>query len=251
MENSKPWADRPFELVPSPKFKGFTDDRHWTANEMAVSHNIYIRGINAIYLQAEHVSEPQDIRDFILFCRIWIEILDHHHQVEEKIFFPMMEELTGVKGLMAPNVEQHHAFHDGLAAFTEYISSATPETYDGKALKKHVDSFAAALVQHLHDEIPTLMELHEHDRDGSISKKAYIAFENELVSQSGKTRHRPFILGLRDVSFEEGANASWPPGVPFFIPYALSALFSKTSGVWRFLPSDFHGRKRPLAFVSG
>ncbi|KAK2782264.1 hypothetical protein FQN52_000997 [Onygenales sp. PD_12] len=251
MSNFRNWADGPFELVPSPKFKGLTDEKYRAANEMSISHNVYIRGLNAIYLQAEHVLEQSDVRDFLLFCKIWVEILDHHHDLEEAIFFTQIEEKTGNKGLMATNIEQHRIFHEGLESFIEYLNSAEKDLrmYDGKALKGYIDGFASALVTHLHDEIPTLITLaDEHDKDGTIGKKAFADFEKELIRRSWWTRHHPFVFGCVDVSFEDGVNADWPP-VPFFIPYAVSFVFyRKLQGVWRFLPSDFYGRRRDLAF---
>ena len=39
------------------------------ATEMALAHNIMVRNLNAIYLQAEGVKEPKDIADFLIFCR--------------------------------------------------------------------------------------------------------------------------------------------------------------------------------------
>lgn len=84
-----------------------------------------------------------------------------HHDNEEAVFFPRLETLVGVPGLMTANVEQHEAFHGGLAALIAYIEAvqAGGDSYDGARLRGIVDSFMPMLTEHLHDEIETLVAL--------------------------------------------------------------------------------------------
>jgi hypothetical protein len=42
---------------------------------MAVTHNIVLRGLNSIYLQAPNVA-PADYKDFIGYCLCWYEVID-------------------------------------------------------------------------------------------------------------------------------------------------------------------------------
>ena len=49
---------------------------------MALSHNVFIRGLNSIYLQAPHV-QPSDVPDFIEYSKCWVEVLNNHHEMEE------------------------------------------------------------------------------------------------------------------------------------------------------------------------
>ncbi|KAK7179915.1 hemerythrin hhe cation binding domain-containing protein [Paraphaeosphaeria sporulosa] len=41
----------------------------------------------------------------------------HHHDTEEQQFFPEIEQIAGIVGLMEANVEQHRAFTPGFEAF--------------------------------------------------------------------------------------------------------------------------------------
>jgi len=66
---------------------------------------------------------------------------------------------------MEANVIQHRAFEKGLKKFEEYITSATPETYDGKKVKKAVNGFGQILAVHLSDEIQTLIGLEKYGGD--------------------------------------------------------------------------------------
>ncbi|KAL3463730.1 hypothetical protein BJX64DRAFT_298851 [Aspergillus heterothallicus] len=214
----------------------------FTANEMAVSHNIYIRGLNAIYNQAAHVAS------------IWIEAIHHHHSLEEETMFPGIERDLGKEGLMKENLEQHHQFEAAMEEFKGYVErvSKIGEGYEGAVLKGLVDKFGTLLVEHLHEEIRNLLAVaREFDRDGAVLKKNYLVFEKKLVATSSWTRHHPFIFGCRDATFEGGVNGNWPADVPFFIPYVISGVLSRKvgAGVWRFLPSDFHGKPRALPFA--
>ncbi len=85
------------------------------AKEMIVAHNFFIRAINSIYLQCLNIERsPADIPAFVGYASVWSRILHHHHEAEETFIFPEIEKLTGVKGVMDINVEQHHIFEKGL-----------------------------------------------------------------------------------------------------------------------------------------
>lgn len=137
------------------------------ALDMNVVHNLILRTINAIYLQCVNVStrgSEQDVKEFVTFSREWASSLDEHHRTEETTIFPQIEEMTGQPGLMAANVDQHAAFHDGLARFDEYLKGVQEgaEKFDGQKLRSVIDSFMGELRKHLSDEIVTLLALSQY-----------------------------------------------------------------------------------------
>lgn len=73
---------------------------------MALVHNIIIRGFNSIYLQAPKVKQD-DVVDFLHYCQAWHVLMIGHHDSEESILFPGIEEATGVKGIMDADVQEH------------------------------------------------------------------------------------------------------------------------------------------------
>jgi len=95
---------------------------------MAVVHNMIIRALNSIYLQAPHVQQ-KDVKDFLAYCYCWYECIDGtsdmmrypvfitwltklaHHRGEEEFLFPKLEAACGEKGLMDANVKQHRKAH--------------------------------------------------------------------------------------------------------------------------------------------
>jgi hemerythrin-like domain-containing protein len=80
--------------------------------EMANVHNLLLRGLNSIYLQAPHITLPADIADLLLYTKAWADTVHHHHSHEESILFPRIDALAKEAGvpesLMNPNVDQHH-----------------------------------------------------------------------------------------------------------------------------------------------
>jgi hypothetical protein len=149
---------------------------------MALAHNGIIRGLNSIYLQAPHLppSSTSTIRDFLTYCLCWSESMHHHHDAEEAIFFPAIESISGIKGLMAQNVEQHRAFTPGFDTFQEYARTCSPLEYDGEELRRLVDAFAGPLTQHLRDEVETLRALDKYDSEKV--REAYKRLEKSLMA---------------------------------------------------------------------
>lgn len=52
---------------------------------MAISHNVIIRALNSIYLQAPHV-QPKDVKDFLAYCYCWYQCID---STSEKLTSPL------------------------------------------------------------------------------------------------------------------------------------------------------------------
>jgi hemerythrin-like domain-containing protein len=198
---TKLWADQPFKLIPTPtatETEGvgklppplyILEANQWqlskevagVATEMCLAHNVMVRNLNAIHLQCEQVTKPEDVTDFILFCQTSLEEIHTHHATEEDFFFPQVAEYTGEKNIMEANITQHHAFEKGLKDFEEYIYNATPETYDGKKVKEMLDRFVEILVVHLSDEIQTLLALDKYG--GEKLGPIWAQFNKKILAQ--------------------------------------------------------------------
>ena len=153
---------------------------------MCCAHNNMLRALNSIHQQAIHVTSATDIRDLLTYARHWCSWLEEHHEGEEKIFFPQLETETGVKGLMATNVAQHHAFLPGLERMERYVKETQPEQYDGHALRAIMDEFGPTLTEHLSDEIQTLLELEKFD--AKKLREIYEAFDLGIRNKGDKVR---------------------------------------------------------------
>ena len=218
------YADHPFDMIPTPAYGKKQDPSQgkvryspppttWNtakprarslmthaqvdmfdelASEMAMVHNMIARSLNAIYLQAPHIAKA-DEQAFVRFARSWHTMVSAHHRNEETHFFPAVEAMAGKAGIMAANVDQHHRFEVGLAAFRALLDDITAGrvAYDGAALVKSIDAFAPALMEHLRDEIPTLLSLRAfgEDKMKNLMVKAGEEGQKTMVRLLCKRKH--------------------------------------------------------------
>ena len=125
---------------------------------MALVHNMLLRMLNCIYLQAPNVKLEKDIADFAIFMHAFFVTIHEHHDNEEKYFFPWLEELNAeTKVSMEKNVAQHHGFAPGLHAFEEYVEALREgkAKFDAEKIRSLIDGFGTPLVEHLKEEIVT------------------------------------------------------------------------------------------------
>ena len=185
MKISKQWADGPFPLLETPRKRRLVCTVHSIpllvfsncfqitdlkkepgalafATEMCLVHNVFIRTLNCIYLQAPNVTLETDALDFATFIHAFVFALHEHHRTEEKFAFPWLEELNPeVKKYMDKNVEQHHEFEPGLQALQEYATALREGKvkYDGAKVLSLIDAFSNALLEHLKEEVTSFEEL--------------------------------------------------------------------------------------------
>ncbi|ETN43574.1 uncharacterized protein HMPREF1541_02733 [Cyphellophora europaea CBS 101466] len=213
---------------------------------MALAHNGILRGLNAIYLQAAHIprGDSSAVQDFLIYCQCWCESMHHHHDAEEQSFFPSIEQISGVPGIMERNVEQHRAFTPGFDRFYEYSRTCLPRDYDGGQLKSLIEGFAEPLTRHLSNEVETLRALDVYD--GERIRQAYKRLEKILMATDNR-RIAPLVFGTADRTFEGGMHDF--PAVPFFVPFIIHYWFGREHrGAWRFNPCTMWRDPRELAF---
>jgi hypothetical protein len=154
------------------------------AQVMAMTHNTFFRALNAIYQQASYIAPgTQQAADFLNYCCIAYEFIHHHQLGEEHIYFPEIEEAAGTPGLMETNLYQHQTMEAGLEEFRKYSESTRKEDFNSDKLRRIIDGFAAAFKRHNHDEILTILNL--HDKIDSKALKIIAAkFWKEAEKQS-------------------------------------------------------------------
>ena len=215
---------------------------------MVCIHNGFIRGLNSIILQAPHVK-THDYASFIQYAQVWSETLKIHHDAEEQVLFPAIEEAANQPGLLAENLEGHKLFHDGLQELDKYLQSvaAEPSDFSSARLLSLIDGFAPALHDHLASEIPTILNLR------NIKPPVpYIKIEQNAVHQTSKLKFKPgmrnFVVFLfnHDLTYEPGLWDGFPP-VPAALKYFMVYGFSWwNNGVWKFGCCDRSGKPREL-----
>jgi hemerythrin-like domain-containing protein len=110
--------------------------RVYCASQMALSHNVLIRGLNAILQQAPHVKaagsadyQRQDVVDLLYYVEAWVRTVHLHHDTEEEFMFPAIERETGQTGLFDHAEEQHAVFTPGMDQLLAYVRSTAPDDY--------------------------------------------------------------------------------------------------------------------------
>ncbi|KAF8206247.1 hypothetical protein K438DRAFT_2014008 [Mycena galopus ATCC 62051] len=231
----------PFALIARPPgdWKDIFDNQ---AIDMSIAHNMFIRGINAIYAQAEGIRE-EHVKPFTFFCVSFLGMLHHHHHIEETLLFPFFETKLGLH-TMDHNVEQHHAFMDGLDNLEAYLKGvqAGTETYNGRSIIEKLDSFADVLCEHLRDEIPTL---ESSKMRAAFTEKDLKDLEAQVGSRVMKEVSLVTTLPLGLICHDKSTAPYFPP-LPGAIMWVVKyGLFRLHSDAWAFAPCDVNGVVRP------
>jgi hemerythrin-like domain-containing protein len=231
---------------------------HQLADEMIMVHNVLLRAINAVYLQCINVeSSPNaaaDTRDLARYAKLWCDTVHIHHAGEEKMTFPEIGQLTGVKGIMDDNIEQHRQFHEGLDRMEAYLASVEKgeAAYEGQKLRAIIDSFMPVLAKHLHEEIGTLLALDKYE-DKTDWHKWHASLNQRIMKEASgpdiKYEGLPLVMTAQDKTFEDGAYANDPP-LPWFVFLLFKWVWApKNAQCWRFAPCDVNGKPRELPFA--
>ncbi|GKT42888.1 uncharacterized protein ColSpa_03069 [Colletotrichum spaethianum] len=253
------YADHPYALIPTPTYQASQNEKDAPepdvfsriASGMALIHNMAIRGLNSIYLQAPHVS-ASDTKAFLQYTLAWYSLLHVHHSGEEADFFPAIEEMTGHKGLMDCNVSQHQEFHDGLVAFKTYVDACVSgeEMFDGPKLVTLIDAFGGVLTKHLGDEIPSILGLKTFGTEKMAPLEKVFAEEGEKSMKAlGLVKGLPFCFSNHDIAFEGGRWVNWPPAPPVIKLLCKQITYRFHTKWWKFAACDRLGNLKPLYAV--
>jgi hypothetical protein len=216
------------------------------ATAMCHVHNIFIRALNSICIQSPFVVQASDIADLLFYTRTLVVTINAHHDGEELYLFPKLAEHTKNPDIMAVNRAQHAAFHESLEKLQDYCTTTSPSHYSYETFKGLVDASAGPLLQHLEDEIPTILAL--KNLPSGILKPIWEKTEQHITDVGTFDEMFPLAFGCMDKGFE-GGQYKFPP-VPGVVNYVVNYWFArKHKSAWRFNPSDMWGNPRPLHFL--
>lgn len=195
-QQHKSWASNPFKLISDTGLHARSDVPHdhyvvKFTKDMALVHNLVLRGLNAAYNQCLSVTPgTQAAQDFLIFNQCVFEMLKSHHDMEEEKLFPALEKALGQPGAMETNVAEHHDFHDGLMHFHDYVFNTEADKYDGSTLHSIIESFGFLVEKHLHNEIASLYDLHVIE--SNTLKALWNDIEKNYQPNFDKYRYVPF-----------------------------------------------------------
>jgi len=231
----------PYAILPTPP-GDWEDIFEKQAIEMAIAHNMFIRGLNAVYFHAPNIKEGQ-VQSFAFFCNSLFGMIHHHHTMEEELGFPFYESKLGA-GTMQHNVEEHHAFSAGFEDLETYIKEIRAGTakYDGKLVIEKLESFADELVQHLHDELPSI---ESSKMRAAFTKKDLQDLESALTKRILKEVSLTEVLPLGLILHDKSTAPQFPPLPKPIIWLVRYGLYHIHSDAWAFAPCDVYGKLKP------
>ncbi|KAF5309285.1 hypothetical protein D9611_014659 [Ephemerocybe angulata] len=245
-------SDHPWAVItlPSYPFQGriSEDFAEHIAGEMSMVHNIIIRSLNSIWVNAPNVGtkgrKDGSVAAFVGYSLVALHNIHEHHDTEEAIFFPVLKD-SGLGEMVAENVEQHRVFHEAMAEFEAYLRNVRggTETYDAEKLRKLLKAFADPLVRHLHDEINTLRPEVMHSIDKAVLQKLWKDLDAHIQSQGGLFTTIPFMITAHNPS--DAAN--WPP-FPGPLRWLVKSVFYRVhSSYWKFAPYTLSGQPQTFS----
>ncbi|KAM7193440.1 hypothetical protein V8F33_007819 [Rhypophila sp. PSN 637] len=258
------WPETPFTLIrtvyPTNEPSEISPDAKTihVARLMALTHNTILRALNAIYTQSALLpmddSDPKAVKDLLTFTKFTIAFLQNHHKCEELVLFPMLEAQASRPGMMSVDVEQHKAFEDSLHDLEGFVKNGLesngktgmPEWEFGpQDLRFKIDALAQPLSQHLHEEIPRLLEVGKLV-GGDILEICYTGLHDQAEGTTDAFEIGPLVLGCQDRTLKIDNQEIQFPVLPFsWAPYLVQHIVArKHAGAWRFCPSTFFGEPR-------
>ena len=119
---------------------------------MTLVHNIIIRSLNAIYINAPLVRRAGAVRAFTAYTLEALDVIHQHHEHEESTIFPALQKASID---MQMNLDQHESFSASMEALKHYCQSvrSNSQSYSGEKMQDLVKAFGDPLVQHLTEEV--------------------------------------------------------------------------------------------------
>lgn len=130
----------------------------WLADEVALTHNVIIRALNSIWLNAPLVL-PGDEPDFVGYALACLLFVREYHRAQEEIVFPHLQSKLDMRS----NVVDHLAFEAPLTQFESYLERVRDgaEKYDLETVLARRNEVGNIMVQHFHDEVCPIARLNE------------------------------------------------------------------------------------------
>ncbi|KAI0763149.1 hypothetical protein BC629DRAFT_980508 [Irpex lacteus] len=200
--------------------------------DMTRAHSTHKLGYDRI---VELLADPpmNDLANFLGYCSVWAAAILEHHDSEELIVFPFLNQKMDFSG----EAEEHKVIHDILE---ELISTINAAKDDHKKFKpadmiELMKKFRGPLFNHLDAEVQHISA--EKFRVAGIDEAELAAMQKRMVDHAVATSDPwttlPYMRGHTPPEYKD----TWPP-LPWFlrkvaIPYVLAR---KHAGYWKYCP---------------
>ncbi|CAL1714138.1 unnamed protein product [Somion occarium] len=203
------------------------DTLQWT---MIHAHEGIKTGFDNILHLLENVPHD-DLQNFLGYCLAWAQLFKEHHDGEEAVVFPFLNQKLD----FSKEIEQHKGIHAALATIiaTIQLAQAQPARFDAEELKSQLISLRDPMIQHLDDEVADLdpENLKVFSEDGIKKMLA------DMIAWS-KYNGSPFLtLPFMRAHVPPEFKDHWPK-MPWFLRKILIPwIFAfPHSGYWKYAP---------------
>ncbi|KAK9458608.1 uncharacterized protein V1516DRAFT_682152 [Lipomyces oligophaga] len=199
---------------------------------MKVIHITFEKGFeNIISLLDKPPSD--DLYNFIGYTRTWAISLLAHHQTEDEVLFPKLQEKLD----FSVEVTQHEVIHD---VCTKYIRASTEmqqdtSKFDPAKLKSILLEHKDVIFNHLNQEVADL----DPERMKVFTEQEIADLTKAVNKQSKKSD--PFTIFVYMRCHTPPEYKGFPP-LPWFVrSFLVPWVFaSKYSGYWKYAPYDLY-----------
>ncbi|KAG9018642.1 hypothetical protein FRB90_011067 [Tulasnella sp. 427] len=233
-----------FHCLPIPA--GSKDDVfELQALRMVLIHNQLIRSFNSlIYYSGEVQPNTSKYNSFIAYAGEAINLLHHHHENEEVMYFPFLESKLG-KGSMGDNVDGHEAFKGPFHKFEVLVTKlrSGEAQWDLATFRQAIYDFLPVLREHLGEEIDTLRPWQLR---GKFTAEDLLGFEAAMEKHIMATASLVKDPQLQFVNGDSAPHGAWFPPIPPPIAFVTrQVLWHIHSDWWQFGSCDKYMRVKP------
>jgi len=201
-------------------------------NESTLVHTTFKLGFERILPLLDN-PPTNDLFNFLGYCETWANGLIGHHDGEELIVFPFLQQKID----MSTEIEEHKLIQTNLNDILALVRAAQADSskFDAPKLKEIMENIKAPLFQHLDDEItriaPQNMKVFEADDIQNMMNKL-----EEHAHKDDVFKTLPYILTHTAPEYK----SIWPE-MPWFVrkvitPYVFAL---RHSGYWKYSPYGF------------
>jgi len=213
--------------------------------EMAGAHGMLMNGLLTVYETSTSVPANK-VQIFVEYALQWYAALDHHHEWEENIYYPLFNPKFNTESIVA----EHETFHAGVEKLKDYLVSCLPagttwgysqtagpheqEKFDAAHMRTLIDGFVNELSTHLLQEIGYLEP--EKIRASGLTE-AEVKHLAE-VSEKHMKSMPPFTFLIYTI-IHAPKGSGFPP-VPGFVKSFLApyVFYLPNRRLWQFAPKN-------------
>ncbi|KAF9530567.1 hypothetical protein CPB83DRAFT_850555 [Crepidotus variabilis] len=236
-----PDHEGPFPLIlsdPTIATTDFTDPfkfAQWYWQDLMLTHNVIIRALNAIWLNAALVLS-EDEQAFVGYALATVSMIRWHHGTQETVVFPRLQSKID----MRKNMAEHLKIDKKMKEFEEHLQRVQDgaKVFDMAEILELRNSFGVPLVEHFHNEIESFRPKSLYRCSQLELTDLYTALENHKHGLRDSAHIYPFLLSAHN----REVAPNWPV-VPASVRWVAQHVGPYVHGhYWKFAPYTTQGQ---------